>query len=254
MATRFPNSCSYSAMVNSPAPCRKMGRRSSAILSKVSPPVQARRSRNPARTPRHIGGAAHGFIAAIVIDLLDLQRPERHVVRGLVAAGRLFALADAAEEHGAAGNERPLGERAFVVIGFEMHDGHRRRGGNIMRVDDLQQVLREFRVLGVELELDPGRQGYKSWRPGFNSNSTPSTRNYAAPVRDRTAVILLRRRRWPSCISNPITMKARARQGVARSRGTMLLSRIGKGEQTPCVPDRAPCRRLRRWSSSRWIS
>ena len=77
---------------------------------------------------------------------------------GTVLAGCLIALAKLAMQLAVARNHEPLFERALGRIGLKVGHQHRRRRRQIVRVDDLQQMLGESRELVVHLELHPPRQ------------------------------------------------------------------------------------------------
>ncbi len=83
--------------------------------------------------------------------LRDPQRPQAHALAGGEAARRALARLQARAHHAAARHQRAGGQRGVVEVGLELRDEHRRRGRQVARVDQLQQVLREARVLGVLL-------------------------------------------------------------------------------------------------------
>ena len=90
------------------------------------------------------------------------------VVGRLIPASRLFALADAAAEHRPPRNEHALGQAAFVQVRLHLNDRHRRSRGDEMGVHDLEQVLRDLRILRIELELDPRRKERQSLQQTFH--------------------------------------------------------------------------------------
>ena len=93
-----------------------------------------------------------------IFDAGDLDRPHRHVVPGAELARRGVTLGQLAAEQAAARHLDAACQVAVAQIGLQLRDQHRRRGRQKLRVDDLEQALREARELGVELELHPAGQ------------------------------------------------------------------------------------------------
>ncbi len=88
----------------------------------------------------------------------ELERPQRHRVRGLELARRLLALGDLAAQDGSTGQQDTRLHVDLGELGRQADDGRGRRGCQVVRVDDLEQPLREARELRVHLELYPCRE------------------------------------------------------------------------------------------------
>ena len=88
----------------------------------------------------------------------DLDRPERDVPGAAELARREIVAAEQAA-HRAASRNGPLagGERGLLRIRLQLRNHHRWRRREIVRVDDLEQRLREPRKLCLELQLDARR-------------------------------------------------------------------------------------------------
>ncbi|MND81255.1 hypothetical protein D3C80_730420 [compost metagenome] len=114
---------------------------------------------------RFTGGKAPevGCGIAEVFGLGHLQRPQRDRVGTAKFTGRLRIAAKGGAQHAATGQGETSTERTFVRIGLHLHHGHRRRRCQVVRVGDLQQVVGEGRVLGIELELYPCGQVGKTF-------------------------------------------------------------------------------------------
>src|SRR5690606_20670625 len=69
-----------------------------------------------------------------------------------------FALAERGPQRGVAGQQETFRECAFAEVRKELCDRHRWQRREVMRVHQLQQVLREARKLRVDLELNARRQ------------------------------------------------------------------------------------------------
>ena len=117
-----------------------------------------------------LGQRGHGQVGGVreVLHLRQLQRPQRDVVRGAELAGRGAGLAGVAQHRGAARQARPGGQRRVAQVGLQLRHQHRGCGRQELRVDDLQQPLREARELGVELQLDAAGQEREAFEQAFD--------------------------------------------------------------------------------------
>ena len=106
----------------------------------------------------HAGQLDAGGVAAGVFGLGQLQRPERHIVGGAVFARGCLPLAQHAMQAGPPRHDIAVGQRAFFQVGLHPHHRHRRRRRDIVRINHLEQVLREPRKLRIQPQLHPGRQ------------------------------------------------------------------------------------------------
>ncbi len=88
-----------------------------------------------------------------VVRLGQHQRPQGQRVRGAVLAGGLLTGRHLAAQHRVARQFETGGEIRVGEFGLELHHRHRRHRREVVRVDGVQQVLGEARVLAVELEL-----------------------------------------------------------------------------------------------------
>ena len=116
---------------------------------------------------RHGGQGQVGGLRE-VLDLRDLERPQRQLVRGAELAGGGGSGAGLAVHDAAAGELDASGEARVGQVGVDLRDQHRRRRRQELRIDDLQQALREARELGVDLELDAAGQKRKPLQQPFD--------------------------------------------------------------------------------------
>lgn len=104
------------------------------------------------RGQRQVGRVAE------VLGTQQLQRPQPHRARGAeLAVGALPDRVPRAQAR-AARQGRPHGEVGVVGVVHHADHRHRGRGREEVRIDDVEQVAGEARVLGIELEVDARRQ------------------------------------------------------------------------------------------------
>ena len=96
-----------------------------------------------------------GDVAGEVVRLGDFQRPEMDVVGGAKLALRL-SIHRIAAHRGAARKDKSVRAARVLAVGLHADHSHRGRRAKIMRIDGLEDRLRELRKLGVELELHAG--------------------------------------------------------------------------------------------------
>ena len=95
-----------------------------------------------------------------VLEPRDGDRPQGHRVGGREGAAGLLGEAETAHQLGAALDREPVLEAAGGRVGLEPDQGDRRRGGEIVGVDHLEQAGREALELAVQLLLDArGQEG-----------------------------------------------------------------------------------------------
>src|SRR5690606_234651 len=116
------------------------------------------RAKLEAQRSSHRAVAGHVEVAQIshvarVRNALELERPEVDVVRRSVLAGRLLTAAQVRAERGAARHPNAVRERPLAPVRTQLHDGHRRRRGEVVRIQHREQALGEARELAVDLEL-----------------------------------------------------------------------------------------------------
>src|SRR6185369_1259413 len=91
---------------------------------------------------------------AEVLDGSDLDRPERHRVRGREFAVRLLAARDLGDDRAATRQDVALDEIRIGRVDGEARDHHRRHWSEEVRVRRLEQMRDQPRMLGLDLELD----------------------------------------------------------------------------------------------------
>ena len=118
----------------------------------------------PQRRPRRLTGGQPDAPQIAqepgVLDAGQLQRPQRHLVGGPVVARSLLAPPQQAAHHRPARDAHPRGQRPLVQAGLHLHHRHRGDGRQVVRVDQLEQVLGEAGELRIDLQLHPrGQKG-----------------------------------------------------------------------------------------------
>ena len=105
---------------------------------------------------------AHGDDGGGRADILRLRQLDRQQLHRVCGAELAIGLVLGAQQ---AAQLRPLGQQCTPVgigaqrrVGLEPHHGHGGGGRQVMRVDHLQQRLREGRELRLHLHLDAGGQ------------------------------------------------------------------------------------------------
>jgi hypothetical protein len=93
-----------------------------------------------------------------VSRLGDLDRPQGQLVRRSELTRRHLAARDLTAQHGPPRHREPGRQGSFRHRRCELHDGHRRRRREVVRIHALEQVLREARKLRVQLQAYPGRE------------------------------------------------------------------------------------------------
>ena len=88
----------------------------------------------------------------------DADRPQRDRVAGAELAGRLLALDHAAAQDRVARQLVAGLQRTLVEVAVDLHHAHGGQRREEVRIDHLEQPLREARELGVHLELDARRE------------------------------------------------------------------------------------------------
>ena len=99
-------------------------------------------------------GRRHVCDVGLEARLRHAQRPQAHGLAGGEAAGGALAGLQARAHQAAARHRGAGGQRRVVEVRLQLRDHHRRRRRQVAGVDQLQQVLREARVLGVLLVVD----------------------------------------------------------------------------------------------------
>ena len=94
---------------------------------------------------------------AIVARLGNLERPDGQIARGREFTVRRSIAPDVSEQSRAARQPETRYQAGLVGIWLELGDSHRRRGSQVMRVDDFEQMLGKTRKLFVDLELNASR-------------------------------------------------------------------------------------------------
>jgi hypothetical protein len=85
-----------------------------------------------------------------------------------IFAGRLLVLSKQTAYGAVAWDDKAFGEAPLGEIRLELDNRHRRDGGQVMRVHTVQQMLGEGRKLGINLELNAGRQEGEALQQSLN--------------------------------------------------------------------------------------
>ncbi len=96
------------------------------------------------------------------------QRQKRHCVRGSVFAGGAVAMPDQRAQRAAARHHMPRWSDTLALLGLQLHHGHRRHRRQKMWIEHFRQVLREYRLLGFQLELHARGEKRKSFQQTFD--------------------------------------------------------------------------------------
>ena len=96
--------------------------------------------------------------ARVILGFRHANGPKRHLVRGAVLTGGLLPLPQDASQAGLPGNCKPLRQTPLGEIRTELHQCHRGRGRQVVRVHRLENGLGEPGELRVELQVDTGSE------------------------------------------------------------------------------------------------
>jgi hypothetical protein len=95
----------------------------------------------------------------------DPQRRQQHVVDG--AEQDQAVVAGAGAQHGPARQQHRRVRQFGIALAAHLHDGLRRHGPQVVRIQAFQQRFGEFRIIVVEALADPGaHQGHRLDQPG----------------------------------------------------------------------------------------
>jgi len=103
-----------------------------------------------------------------VIGRDDLDGPERYVVRSPKLARGDIVSGELALHGAAAGDGEARRQRWFVEVGRELRDQHRRRRREVVRIDRLEQGLREPGKFSIQFEVDPRGQESHAFDQAFD--------------------------------------------------------------------------------------
>ncbi len=105
-------------------------------------------------------------------------------MRGAEFAGGALAGADQAAQRALPRHDDACCQPAVFQIRLQLHHRHRRQRRQIMRVDHLQQVLGEHRVLRVQLELHARGQKREAFQQPLDIGVGAFERVQAKPAGD----------------------------------------------------------------------
>jgi hypothetical protein len=130
----------------------------------LQPDAQASAIFAPFRHPgqRQVGGMRE------VGDRRDFQRPQLHVVRGAEPAFGVRTAGGSTAQFAAPWHLGPGRQCRVSQRRLQLRHHHRRRGRQVVRVDDLEQPFGEARKFGVQLELHPGGQEREAFQQAFD--------------------------------------------------------------------------------------
>ncbi len=83
----------------------------------------------------------------------DLHGPKRYLVSGTKFTDRAIALAERRPQARAFRDHLPGGRQPATQVRSELHDRARGHGTQNVRIDEFQQMLREVRMTGIQLQL-----------------------------------------------------------------------------------------------------
>ena len=130
--------------------------------------AQAQADRRLDAAPLRHSQRQHGGGRADVIRADQLERQQMHRMGGAEFAIGLVFRAEQAAQLGAGRQHHAVGGGADAGIGLEAHHRHRRGGRQIVRVDHLQQRLREGRELRLHLHLHARGQEREPFQQPFD--------------------------------------------------------------------------------------
>ncbi len=106
-----------------------------------------------------------------------------------IFAPRGFSAAHAAGERSPPGHDEAVVQRSLLRIRTELHHGHGRRWTEVVRAEHLEEMLREAREFGVDLELDASREEGESFEQALDVRVRTLERIEPQPARDLGEVV-----------------------------------------------------------------
>ena len=187
---------------------------------------------------RMLGQRQVGRVAE-VLRALHLDRPHAQRARGAELAVRVLPDRLARAQAAAARERRAVGEVGVFGIAGQRHHRHRRRRRHEVRIDDVQQVAGEARVLGIELEPDARGEEGRGFDQPFDVGIGDLLALDAEPARD------LRERARELAPSSRGSSEAPVRTGSAGAGPSrrLIAAAASRGPLFRCVllPGRSGC-------------